>query len=156
MPHAYTKEDILAKCKEEKVKFIDLQFSDLLGQLKGVTIPIEKLAEAMDNNVWFDGSSIEGFARIFESDMYLKLDLSTCALLPWTKENGHTTARFICDVHRPSGEPYESDPRFILKQQIARAAALGYTFYVGPELEFYLMKRTDDGSIIQLHYPTSQ
>lgn len=145
----HTPEAILAECRTAKVRFIDLQFTDLLGQLKAVTIPIEKLAEAMENNVWFDGSSIEGFARIFESDMYLKLDLKTFAILPWTKNDTNVTARFICDVHQPNGEPYESDPRHILKKQIARAAALGYTYNVGPELEFFLLRR-DNGTVVPL------
>ena len=100
MPRDYTKEEVLTLCEREKVKFIDLQFSDLLGQMKSVTIPLEKLSESIDANVWFDGSSIEGFARIFESDMYLKLDLSTFAVLPWTKSNGNITARIICDVYK--------------------------------------------------------
>lgn len=150
MPHTYTKEEVLTLCEREKVKFVDLQFSDLLGQMKSVTIPMEKLSEAIDANVWFDGSSIEGFARIFESDMYLKLDLATFAILPWTKNNGNITARVICDVYRPTGEPYESDPRFILKTQLARAASMGLNYFVGPELEFYLLKRDEAGKIIPL------
>lgn len=149
MPHAYTKEDILALCEKEKVKFVDLQFTDLLGQIKAVTIPVEKLGEGIDSNVWFDGSSIEGFARIFESDMYLKLDLSTFAILPWTRDSGNVTVRFFCDVYRPNGEPYESDPRHILKQQIARAERMGYTYYCGPELEFFLLKR-ENGNIVPM------
>ncbi len=143
MPQIYTKEKILETCEKEKINFIDLQFSDLLGKLKAVTIPTTKLAEAIDNNVWFDGSSIEGFARIFESDMYLKLDLNTFAILPWTKSNGSLTARFICDVYTPNGQPYESDPRYILKKQITRANAMGYTYYVGPELEFFIINKNN-------------
>lgn len=142
-----SKEEILSLCQKNKVQFIDLQFTDLLGQLKAVTIPISKLSEAMDYNVWFDGSSIEGFARIFESDMYLKLDLSTFAIVPWTNglwvsrlaDPPYATARFICDVHTPTGEPYSSDPRYILKKQVERAKAKGYTFYAGPEMEFFLL-----------------
>src|SRR3989339_478905 len=149
MSQAYTKEEILSLCEKERVKFVDLQFTDLLGQLKAVTIPVEKLEEGIDGNVWFDGSSIEGFARIFESDMYLKLDLSTFALLPWTKEGINVTARLFCDVYRPNGEPYESDPRYILKQQIARAESLGYKYFCGPELEFFLLKK-DNGNIVPL------
>lgn len=143
----YTKEEILAACEKDGVKFVDLEFSDLLGQLKAITIPVQQLDNAISSNVWFDGSSIEGFARISESDMYLKLDLDTFGVLPWTRGNGHTTARFICDVYRPDGEPYESDPRHILKMQIARATALGYEFNVGPELEFFLLKRENDAII---------
>lgn len=144
-----TKEEVLAKCESAKVKFVDLQFTDLLGQLKAVTIPVEQLPDAIKNNVWFDGSSIEGFARIFESDMYLKLDLATFAVLPWTRDNGFVTARFFCGVYQPSGEPYESDPRYILKQQIARAESLGYKYFVGPELEFFLLRR-DNGGVFPL------
>jgi len=147
MPHAYTKEDVLALCEKEKVKFVDLQFTDLLGQLKAVTIPVQQLVNAIDSNVWFDGSSIEGFARIQESDMYLKLDLSTCAVLPWTRDTGNITVRFICDVYKPSGEPYESDPRYILKKEIAHAQQYGYTFNVGPEFEFFILRRKD-GEIV--------
>src|SRR3989339_1195784 len=150
MPHAYSKEEVLTICEREKVKFVDLQFSDLLGQTKSVTIPLSKLSEAIDANVWFDGSSIEGFARIFESDMYLKLDLATFAILPWTRDNGNITARVICDVFKPSGEPYESDPRFILKTQLARATSMGLSYFVGPELEFYLLKRDECGKIVPL------
>lgn len=154
--HALGKEEVLAFCQKNNVKFIDLQFTDLLGQLKAVTIPVTKLPEAIEYNIWFDGSSIEGFARIFESDMYLKLDLSTFAIVPWT--NGlfqddsikhSVTARIICDVHLPSGEPYASDPRYILKKQIERARQLGYTYYVGPEMEFFLLKRNFDGGLIK-------
>lgn len=144
-----TKEEILARCEKGEVKFVDLQFTDLLGQLKAVTIPVEQLGDAIDSNVWFDGSSIEGFARIFESDMYLKLDLATFAVLPWTKDSSQVTARFFCDVYKPGGEPYESDPRYILKQQITRAETFGYRYCVGPELEFFLLRR-DDGKIVPL------
>ncbi len=150
MPRACTKEEALALCEREKVRFVDLQFSDLLGQMKTVTIPEQKLSEAIDNNVWFDGSSIEGFARISESDMFLKLDVGTFAIMPWSRANGNSTARVICDVFKPDGEPYESDSRYILKKQMARAEALGYGFNVGPELEFYLMKYGNDGRIISL------
>ncbi|MFA6427683.1 MAG: type I glutamate--ammonia ligase [Candidatus Magasanikbacteria bacterium] len=149
MPHAYTKEEVLSLCEKERVKFVDLQFTDLLGQLKAVTIPIEKLGEGIDSNVWFDGSSIEGFARISESDMYLKLDLYTFAVLPWSKESVNVTARLFCDVYKPNGEPYESDPRYILKQQIARAERMGYVYYCGPELEFFLLKR-ENGNIVPM------
>jgi len=150
MSCAYSKEEILTLCEREKIKFTDLQFSDLPGQMKSITIPVGKLPEAINANVWFDGSSIEGFARIFESDMYLKLDLSTFAVLPWTKDNGNITARIICDVYRPTGEPYESDPRYILKTQLDRATAMGINYFVGPELEFYLLKRDESGKIIPL------
>ncbi|MFH1291970.1 MAG: glutamine synthetase family protein [bacterium] len=144
-----TKQKIVEVCKKQEIKFIELQFSDLLGQLKAITIPITKLETAMENHVWFDGSSIEGFARISESDMYLKLDLDTFAVLPWTKNNGSLTARFICDVYCPDGQPYASDPRYILKKQIQRAKQMGYEYFVGPELEFFILKR-ENGKILPL------
>ncbi|MFA6534476.1 MAG: type I glutamate--ammonia ligase [Patescibacteria group bacterium] len=144
-----TPEEVLKTAEKEQVKFIELEFCDLLGQMKTVTIPVGQLAAALHHNVWFDGSSIEGFARIFESDMYLKLDLGSFALLPWTVGTGLETARLICDVYLPDGQPYESDPRQILKRQLALAKAQGLTFNVGPELEFFLLKR-ENGSILPL------
>ncbi len=141
-----TKEKILAQAKEEDVKFVDMQFSDLAGIVKALTIPATKLAEALDNNVWFDGSSIEGFTRIFESDMYLKPDLNTFAILPWTKGTSNVTARLICDVYMPDGSMYEGSPRTILKKQLARAEKLGFEFNVGPELEFFLFRK-ENGEI---------
>src|SRR3989339_1094483 len=149
MTNTKSAKEVVSDCQQEGVKFIELQFTDLLGQLKAVTIPISKLEEAIENNIWFDGSSIEGFARIFESDMYLKLDLDTFAVLPWTKDNGSLTARFICDVYRPTGEPYESDPRYILKKQIEKADEMGFKYFVGPELEFFILK-TQDGQMVPL------
>ncbi len=104
--------DILEKAKEEKVKLIELQFSDIFGTIKSVTIPIEKLNEALEGGVWFDGSSIEGFTRICESDMYLMPDPSTYSLIPWSETK---IARIICDVYMPDGKPFEGDPRNILR-----------------------------------------
>jgi glutamine synthetase len=132
---------------KHKVKFVHLQFSDLLGVLKAVTIPINQLGDTIKYGKWFDGSSIDGFARISESDMFLKPDLDTFAIIPWTKGNGSTEARLICDVFTPDGKPFAGDPRQILKKQIARAKKLGYDYYVAPELEFFLMKRREDGTI---------
>lgn len=154
MPAGYSKEEILKLCQSQEVKYIELQFTDLLGQLKAVTIPITKLESAISDNVWFDGSSIEGFARISESDMYLKLDLTTFAIIPWTKENCSLTARFICDVHKPDGQPYESDPRYILKKQMAKARQMGYEYYVGPELEFFILKK-ENGKIVPMPYDSA-
>jgi len=141
----YSKEQILDSCKENNVQFVRFQFSDIDGILKALTIPIDQLSDAIENNVWFDGSSIEGFTRIQESDMYLKPDLNTFAILPWTKGVNNVVARFICDVFKPDGTPFEGDPRYILKTQMKRAEALGYTYYVGPELEFFLFERDEDG-----------
>lgn len=144
-----TKQDVLRLAKEHNVQFVNLQFTDIIGTLKAVTIPVWKLEDAIDHNVWFDGSSIEGFTRIHESDMFLKPDLSTFAVIPWTvNSTSGTRARIICDVFMPDGSPFEGDPRGILKRQIERAAKLGYAFNVGPELEFFLFKRDADGSIV--------
>ena len=137
------KNDIIERVKRENVQFIQLQFTDLNGHLKGVTIPISKLEGALEDGIWFDGSSVEGFTRIYESDMYLKLDRATYAIIPWTKNNSSqaTVARFMCDVYMPDGMPFEGDPRYILKRQLERARKLGYVFNVGPELEFFLFRK---------------
>jgi len=147
-----TKEEVLMMVKEAGVRFVKMQFTDVNGFIKAVTIPAEKLANAIDHNVWFDGSSVEGFTRIFESDMYLKPDLATFAVVPWTRGTELVTARIICDVYMPDGSPFEGDPRYILKKQIERADALGYEYYVGPELEFFIFKKGDDGKIEPLPY----
>lgn len=150
-----TKKDVLELAKKDNVQFINLQFTDLNGVLKGVTIPFEKLAGAIDDGVWFDGSSIEGFTRIFESDMYLTLDLSTYAVIPWTKTNSNSVvARIICDVYMPDGKPFEGDPRFVLKKQLERARSLAYTFNVGPELEFFLFKK-ENHKLVPLPHDTA-
>ncbi|MFI5251345.1 MAG: glutamine synthetase family protein [Bacteroidota bacterium] len=145
--------EILDLTKRDKVEFIQLQFTDLNGILKGVTIPVSKLAGALEDGLWFDGSSIEGFTRIFESDMYLVLDRNTYAVIPWTK---HTTvvARFMCDVYMPDGKPFEGDPRFILKRQLERAKKLGYVYNVGPELEFFLFKK-ENHKLVPLPHDTA-
>ena len=136
-----TKEEVLESVKKENVRFVKLQFTDVNGFLKAVTIPTDKLPDAIDHNVWFDGSSIEWFTRVFESDMYLKLDLSTFVIIPWTKGTDLPSCRIICDVYMPDGKPFEGDPRYILKRQIAKAEERGYTYYVGPELEFFLFRK---------------
>ncbi|MBN2733888.1 MAG: type I glutamate--ammonia ligase [Methanomicrobiaceae archaeon] len=133
---------MLQKMKDDKVKFIRLQFSDIQGQIKNVAIPDIQAEKALTDGISFDGSSIEGFARIEESDMVLKPDLSTYSLLPWRPEKARV-ARFICDVYKPDGTPFEGDPRYILKNQLKEAAEMGYTFNIGPELEFFLFKMVD-------------
>lgn len=143
----YSKEQILDLIKEHKVDFLNLQFTDIVGIIKNVTIPVSQLNDALDHGVWFDGSSIEGFARIAESDMYLQLDLDTYAVIPWESEGDTATARFICDVFTPNGDPFPGDPRQALKNVLAEADALGYTFNTGPELEFFLFKPGVDGSL---------
>lgn len=140
-----TKEMILELCERHAVQFVDMQFTDMFGVLKAVTIPIHKLEDGIDHNVWFDGSSIDGFTRIMEADMYLTPDLDTFAILPWTKAGEDVTARLICDVFLPDGSPFEGCPRYILKKQLERAAQLGLTFNTGPELEFFLFETDDQG-----------
>jgi glutamine synthetase len=108
------KEKILEIIKKEDVAYFKCQFTDLTGIIKSITMPISKVEDAIESNIWFDGSSIEGFTRIFESDMYLKLDLSTFAIIPWSRDRGRVTARFICDVYTPDGQPFDGDPRYIL------------------------------------------
>ncbi len=139
------KNDILRECEQKNVRFVHLHFCDLLGMVKNVTIPISKLSRAIDEHVWFDGSSIEGFTRIFESDMYLQLDLSTFSLVPWESSAEDSVARIICDVYLPDGTPFFGDPRQILRRQIKRAKKMGYEYFVGPELEFFLFPRDEKG-----------
>ena len=129
----FSKEDIMALVSDEDVEFIRLQFTDMFGSLKNVAITASQLEKALDNKCMFDGSSIEGFARIEESDMYLYPDLNTLEIFPWRPQQGKV-ARLICDVYRPNGEPFEGDPRYILKCAVKEAERMGYKFEVGPEL----------------------
>lgn len=138
-----TKEEIIALAQEHNVHFIRLQFTDILGIVKNVAIPISQLEKALENKIMFDGSSIQGFTRIEESDMNLRPDLDTWALYPWV--NGGTEARLICDVYRPDGLPFEGDPRYVLRQALEEAAELGYSVNAGPEAEFFLFKVSPDG-----------
>lgn len=140
----YKREDILRIVEEEDVRFIRLQFTDILGTLKNVTITPCQLEKALDNKCMFDGSSIEGFVRIEESDMYLHPDLDTFAIFPWNTQNGRI-ARLICDIYMPNGEPFEGDPRCVLRKTLKRASDLGYTFNVGPECEFFLFNTDEFG-----------
>jgi len=141
----YTREDILRIAKEENVRFIRLQFTDLLGIVKNVEIPISQLEKALDNKMMFDGSSIEGYVRIEESDMYLYPDLDTWVIFPWVTED--KVARLICDVYLPDGTPFPGDPRGILKRELKRAAELGFqTMNVGSEPEFFLFKTDANGN----------
>ena len=140
----YSKEDIKELAGDEDVEFIRLQFTDMFGSLKNVAITASQLEKALDNKCMFDGSSIEGFVRIEESDMYLYPDLSTLEIFPWRPQQGKV-ARLICDVYRPNGEPFEGDPRYILKRAIKEAADMGYTFEVGPECEFFLFHTDENG-----------
>ena len=134
------KEYVLKVAKERKVRFIRMWFTDILGFLKSFAITATQLEEALEEGMGFDGSSIQGFARIDESDMIAKPDPETFQLLPWRSREGGAVGRVFCDILHPSGEPYEGDPRWVLKQTLKRAADMGYTFYVGPELEFFIFK----------------
>ena len=138
------KEYVLKMAKEHDVKFIWLWFTDILGILKSFAITVEELEGAMDEGMGFDGSSIEGFARIDESDMIAMPDPDTFRLVPWRPRERHAVARMFCDVLKPGGQPFEGDPRYILKRNLKKAADMGYTFYVGPELEYFYFK--DDQS----------
>jgi glutamine synthetase len=141
----YTKEDIKAIVKDKNVKFIRLQFTDILGTIKNVEIPTSQLDKALDNKMMFDGSSIEGFVRIEESDMYLRPDLDTFMIFPWTAEKGKV-ARLICDITRPDGSPFAGDPRSNLKRMLKQMEELGFTsFNLGPEPEFFLFKLDEKG-----------
>lgn len=139
-----TKNDILQKAQDLDVKFIRLQFTDILGIVKNVTITIEQLEKALDGEIMFDGSSIEGFTRIQESDMYLKPDYDTFVVLPWRPKYG-SEARLICDVYTADNEPFEGCPRGILKKVIDEAKELGFTMYAGPEPEFFLFETDEKG-----------
>ncbi|OEH84808.1 type I glutamate--ammonia ligase [Desulfuribacillus stibiiarsenatis] len=141
----YTKEDIMKLAKENDVSFIRLQFTDLMGIIKNVEIPISQLDKALDNKMMFDGSSIEGFVRIEESDMYLYPDLDTWVIFPWFANKGKV-ARLVCDIYMPDGTPFLGDPRGILKRAMQEAKEMGYTsFNVGPEPEFFLLKLDENG-----------
>ena len=134
--------ELLERVKADEPEFIDLQFTDVLGTFKSVTIPAGGLSEVLERGVWFDGSSIEGFARIHESDMVLHPDPKTYCLLPWGPPQ-RRQARLICNIHLPNGEPFPGDPRHVLKRALDRAASIGYLYNAGPELEFFLFKRND-------------
>lgn len=141
----YSKEDILRIVKEQDVKFIRLQFTDILGLMKNVAITSDQLEKALNNQCMFDGSSIEGFVRIEESDMYLRPDPSTFVIFPWRPQAGKV-ARLICDVYNPDGTPFEGDPRYVLRKALERAVDMGYDkFNVGPECEFFLFHTDNEG-----------
>jgi glutamine synthetase len=134
------KDYVLKSAKEQNVKFIRLWFTDTLGMLKSFAITVEELEGALEEGMGFDGSSIEGFARIDESDMVALPDPDTFRLLPWRPREHSAVARMFCDILMPGGEPFEGDPRYVLKKNLKRAADLGYTFYVGPELEYFYFR----------------
>jgi glutamine synthetase len=131
-----TKAEVVKLVKQKKVRYIRLWFTDVLGFLKGFTITVEELPRALGDGMGFDGSSIEGFARIEESDMIARPDPTTFAILPWESKE-QPVARMFCDIYTPDGKPFAGDPRFVLKKNLARAKKMGFTYYVGPELEYF-------------------
>lgn len=141
----YSKEDIINFVEDNDVEFIRLQFTDIFGILKNVAIPKSQLKKALDNQMMFDGSSIDGFARIEESDMYLRPDLDSFVIFPWRPQHGKV-ARLICDVYKTDGTPFEGDPRHILRRAVDEAAKMGYTFNAGPECEFFLFNVDENGA----------
>ncbi|TFH15206.1 MAG: glutamine synthetase [Lentisphaerales bacterium] len=143
-----TKAEVLKTVKEKNVQFIRLWFTDVLGSLKSFAITADELEGALDDGMGFDGSSIEGFARIHESDMIAMPDTSTFTILPWRGKEEGCVARMFCDILTPDGSPYEGDPRYILKRMLKKAADLGYTYYVGPELEYFYFKSADSPEIL--------
>ena len=138
-----TREDILKLTEEEDVEFIRLQFTDLFGSLKNMAVTVSQLEKALDGRFMFDGSAVEGYAGIEDSDLYLKPDPDTLEIFPWRPQQGKV-ARLICDIVRPDGSPFEGDSRYILKRALKEAAEMGYTFQVGPECEFFLFHLDDD------------
>jgi len=139
------KESILRIAAENDVKFIRLQFTDILGVMKSISITVDQLEKALDGELMFDGSSIEGFVRIEESDMYLRPDPNTFLILPWNNSSSGKTARLICDIYDPDNEPFEGSPRHALKKVLQEAKEMGYTMYVGPEPEFFLFQLDENG-----------
>ncbi|WP_251551597.1 type I glutamate--ammonia ligase [Neobacillus muris] len=146
---AATLEQIKATINEKSVELLHLQFVDIEGILKHVTVTSEQLEDVVEGRIMFDGSSIKGFSPINNSDLYLQPDLATFAVLPWTEEQGYSEARFLCSVTKPDGTLFEGDTRNVLKKTVERAADKGYTISVGPELEFFLFKTDDNGYATQ-------
>ncbi|MFH1447907.1 MAG: glutamine synthetase family protein [Candidatus Micrarchaeota archaeon] len=130
--------------ESREVEFVDLEFVDIMGTVKSCEITVNKMKDVLDDGLWFDGSSIEGFVRVCESDMFLKPDIGTYAVLPWT---GGKVARVICDVHTEKGKPFDGDPRYVLKKILKKADGMGLSYFVGPELEFFLFKNGDDSGL---------
>ena len=133
---------LLKKIEADDVKFIRLQFTDVLGMPKNAAIPAAQAEKSLTEGTWFDGSSIEGFTRIEESDMLLKADPASYATIPWRPQEGKV-ARFMCDVYTYGNKPFEGDPRYVLKKVMADAAKMGYVFNTGPRLEFFLFNLVD-------------
>jgi glutamine synthetase len=144
-----SREYVLQQARELDVKFIRLWFTDILGSLKSMAITVEALPEALEEGIDFDGASIEGFARVDESDKVAMPDPTTFAVLPWRPQENRV-ARVFCDVLQPDGTPFEADPRWVLRRQLKRAADLGYTFYVGPEIEYFYFANSDSPQVLDL------
>lgn len=142
-----SKDYVLQMAKEHDVKFIRAWFTDILGSLKNVAITVEELPKALEEGIGFDGSSIEGFARIDESDMIAMPDTTTFAILPWRPQE-RSVARMFCDIQHPDGRPFEGDPRYVLRRNLKRASDLGYTFYVGPELEYFYFANAESTELL--------
>ncbi len=138
-------QDVLDKIDEENVDFVRLQFTDITGTVKNVSVPASQVEKAFDEGIWFDGSSIEGFVRIQESDMRLEPDPETFAVLPWRSDGDTASARLICDVVNTDGTPFEGGPRQVLKSVLAEAEEMGYTVSIGPEPEFFLFEKDEKG-----------
>ena len=140
----YTKEDIWRMIEEEDVEFIRLQFTDIFGTLKNVAVTTGQLERVLNNEIMF-GEAIRGFARVEQSDMFLRPDLDTFAIFPWRPQQGKV-ARFLCDIYRPDGTPFAGDPRHVLKRTVQEAAEMGYQMDVGPKCEFFLFHTDDEGN----------
>src|SRR3954470_3281523 len=150
-PPRETKAQILERTEREQVKFMRLQFTDILGIIKNVEIPDRQFAEALDGKIMFAGPPIQGFVRIEESDMYLRPDLSTFRVFPWAGTTGEKVGRMICDIYTPEGQPFIGDPRACLKKVIALAAAKGYAMNAGPEAEFFLFQTSGGVATTDTH-----
>src|SRR5690242_8372499 len=138
---AAMKQRVFEQARTANVRFVSLQFTDIMGVVKNVHIPFHRFEGAVDHGLWFDGSSIEGFARIHESDMYLDPDLETFGIIPWESDADGATAKVICDVYTPDGEQFAGDPRGVLRRQLKRAEEKGLRYMMGPELEFFMLRR---------------
>ncbi len=137
------KKELIERARADGVQFVSLQLTDVVGAIKNITIPLSKLGEALEHGIWFDGSSMQGFARIYESDMFMMPDVATYRVLPWT-EGDHRVARIICDAYRPDGEPFEGDPRGVLRRALKRAEAMGLRYFTASEPEFFLFRKEDN------------
>jgi glutamine synthetase len=134
--------ELIERARTDGVQFVSLQLTDVVGSIKNVTIPLHKLGEAMEHGIWFDGSSIQGFARIYESDMFMIPDITTYRVLPWT-EGDHRLARVICDAYHPDGKPFEGDPRGVFRRVLQRAESMGFRYFTSSEPEFFLFRKDD-------------